>query len=169
MGYSIASAFAALGFPTTLISGPTALARPDGLNFISVRSAQDMQNAVHEHINDADIFISVAAVADYRPEINADQKIKKSNHEIQLKLVPNPDILKSVTELKNPPFSVGFAAETNNVVQYAKQKLKNKNLDMIIANEVGDGKAFGQDENQLIIINKEPANKYWPGFKIEFS
>ncbi len=165
MGYSIAKAFACQGFATTLISGPTALNKPEKVDFVSVQSAQDMYEAVHQHTNDCDIFISVAAVSDYKPELSADQKIKKTADKMQIKLVRNPDILKSVTALELPPFTVGFAAETNDVVNYAKSKLENKKLDMIIANEVGDGKAFGLDENQLIIINKDQQINIGPDSK----
>ena len=165
MGYSIASAFAAAGFTTKLISGPTSLEKPNGIGFVSVLSAQDMHDAVHENISDTDIFISVAAVADYRPEMNAEQKIKKTDNEIQIKLVRNPDILKSVTALDDHPFAVGFAAETNNVIEYAKGKLQKKQLDMIIANEVGAGKAFGQDDNQLTIITEDQSQSLGPDSK----
>ncbi len=169
MGYSIAAAFANKKFPTTLISGPTALAKPANVDFVSVQSAQDMYQAVHAHIEQTDIFISVAAVADYRPELVADQKIKKNNDELHVKLIRNPDILQSVTQLAQPPFAVGFAAETNDVADYAKQKLKNKNLDMIIANEVGHGKAFGQDENQLLVIDNNQMLNIGPDSKTNLS
>lgn len=154
MGYNIASAFSAAGYNVKLISGPTSLTKPSGVDFTAVISAQDMYEAVHENIHVADIFISVAAVADYRPDLSFEEKIKKSNDEMQIKLIRNPDILKSVTELKAAPFSVGFAAETNNVIDFAKKKLKGKNLDIILANEVGKDKGFGQDDNQLTVLSK---------------
>ncbi len=165
MGYSIATAFAEAGFKTRLVSGPTSLDQPGGVDFVPVISAQDMYDAVHGCIGETDIFISVAAVVDYRPDTSMDQKIKKSNDEMLIKLVKNPDILKSVTKLNAPPFTVGFAAETNNIIDYAKQKLEKKNLDMIVANEVGNGKAFGQDDNRVTILSKERSQTLGPDSK----
>lgn len=165
MGYSIADAFSACGHETILISGPTALSPPANVTCINVISAQQMHDAVHEYITNSDIFISVAAVADYRPDSARASKIKKSQERMQINLVRNTDILKSVTALPKHPFTVGFAAETENVIAYAKSKLKKKNLDMIIANEVGDGKAFGQSTNQLTVISKNNEKSLGPDSK----
>lgn len=169
MGYSIADAFAAAGYKTTLISGPTALNPPANLTCIDVISALQMHDAVHEHIEFTDIFISVAAVADYRPALTQENKIKKSEDTMQINLIRNPDILKSVTAMDNHPFTVGFAAETNNLIDYAKSKLKNKSLDMIIANEVGNGKAFGQASNALIVISKQQQQALGPDSKVNLA
>jgi phosphopantothenoylcysteine decarboxylase/phosphopantothenate--cysteine ligase len=155
MGYSIARAFTTAGYPTTLISGPTAITAPAETACIQVVSAQQMHDAVHRNIDETDIFISVAAIADYRPDVSQPNKIKKSHNTMQITLIRNPDILKSVTSKPNHPFTIGFAAETDNVLEYAKSKLKNKNLDMIIANEVGNGKAFGQSTNELTVISQQ--------------
>ena len=165
MGYSLASAFVFHGYETTLISGPTALQAPVDVRCINVRSAQQMHDAVHREIANTDIFISVAAVADYRPDSVSTQKIKKSRDTMQITLVRNPDIVKSVTELDNPPFTIGFAAETNNVEGFAKDKLVAKNLEMIIANEVGADKAFGKDHNELTVIQKNSAQQLGPDTK----
>ena len=165
MGYSLASAFIFHGYETTLISGPTALQAPVDVRCINVRSAQQMHDAVHSEIANTDIFISVAAVADYRPDSVSTQKIKKSRDTMQITLVRNPDIVKSVTELDNPPFTIGFAAETNNVEGFAKDKLVAKNLEMIIANEVGADKAFGKDHNELTVIQKNSAQQLGPDTK----
>ena len=169
MGYSIATAFSDAGYTTTLISGPTALPPPTNVECVNIMSAQQMHDAVHEKITTSDIFISVAAVADYRPQKIMTNKIKKSEQTMQVSFIRNPDILKSVTSLDKHPFTVGFAAETENVIKYAKAKLENKNLDMIIANEVGDGKAFGQSTNKLIVISKKSKRVLGPDSKLNLA
>ena len=169
MGYSIAAAFSDSGYKTTLISGPSALTPPAEATCIDVISAQQMHDAVHEQIEFTDIFISVAAVADYRPALVQTNKIKKSEDTMQLDLIRNPDILKSVTALTSHPFTIGFAAETNDVLEHAIGKLKNKNLDMIIANEVGNGKAFGQATNELTVISQDQQHKLGPDTKINLA
>ncbi len=155
MGYALAVAAYRAGADVTLVSGPVALATPMGINRISVESAQQMQAAVDETIADVDIFISAAAVSDYRPTEPATQKIKKHDERLSLSLTRNPDILAGVAARADGPFSVGFAAETTDVQVHALQKLKAKALDMIIANKVGDKLAFDQDDNA--------ATAYWPG------
>ena len=152
MGYAIAQAAAEAGAKVILISGPTALATPTRVQRIDVRSAQQMRDAVMQHVNGSDIFISTAAVADYRPVQIADQKIKKTENTLTLELQRNPDILAEVVALKDGPFTVGFAAETENLEQHARDKLERKGLDMIAANQVGEGLAFEADENALLII-----------------
>lgn len=159
MGYMLAQSAAKYGIDVTLISGPTALDCPAGVNRINVHSAQDMHDAVHKLVNTSDMFISVAAVADYRPADYASSKIKKSDNSSEetmiLTLVKNPDILASVATLSNNrPFCVGFAAETENMLEYAKGKLVAKKLDMIIANRVGDNTGFGDVSHQVSILSK---------------
>lgn len=154
MGYSIAEAAARAGAAVTLVSGPTHLACPQGVERVDVRAALDMYEAVHSRIRDCDIFIAVAAVADYRPAQPANAKIKKSGESLHLELIPNPDILASVGALPDRPFTVGFAAETENLVDNARHKLQAKNIDMIAANIVGEsGTGFGADDNALTLID----------------
>ena len=152
MGYAIAQAAAEAGAKVTLISGPTALATPPRVERIDVRSAQQMFDAVMQQVTISDIFISTAAVADYRPVQIAEDKIKKTEDILTIELQRNPDILAEIATLKDGPFTVGFAAETENLEQHAQEKLKRKNLDMISANLVGDGVAFESDENALLIL-----------------
>ena len=156
MGFAIADAAASMGATVTLVAGPVSLQASADVKRIDVTSADDMLSAVMGEVSDNDVFISVAAVADYRLEQVMDQKIKKSADTMQLSLVRNPDILKSVSSLPNRPFCLGFAAETENVEVHARGKLKNKHLDMIAANNVGqkDSPVFGSDTNALDV--------YWP-------
>lgn len=156
MGYALAVAAVEAGAKVTLISGPCALTPPERVRIIHVISAQDMLNAVHDCLIDCDIFIAAAAVADYRCADIASQKVKKSSQTWQINLVPNPDILASVASTANKPFCVGFAAETDNVITYAKQKLANKSLDMIVANDVSDPAiGFDSDENAVTVITHD--------------
>ena len=150
MGFAIAEAFAKRGAKVTLIAGPVNLPTPNNVTRIDVLSAQEMWLAALESAVKNQIFIGCAAVADYRVAEVADQKIKKSDGEISLKLIKNPDIIADVGHLnENRPFTVGFAAETQNVAEYAKDKLQRKKLDMICANDVSDGQVFNADENAL--------------------
>ena len=154
MGYSLAEAAVEAGAKVTLVSGPTHLDVPNHVDCINVLSALDMQKAVMDNITEQDIFIGVAAVADYRPTDVADCKIKKTadKDHMTITMVKNPDILAGVANLDNKPFTVGFAAETNNVEEYARSKLKRKKLDMIAANHVGGDKTgFGTDDNLSLI------------------
>jgi phosphopantothenoylcysteine decarboxylase/phosphopantothenate--cysteine ligase len=158
MGYSIAQAAIEAGARVTLVTGPTHLEVPEHVKSIHVVSALDMQKAVMKNIDDQDIFIGVAAVADYRPIEVSDNKIKKQNgHDtMTITLERNPDILAGVTALDNAPFTVGFAAETNNVKDYARDKLKRKKLDMIAANHVGGSETgFGTPDNAITIITED--------------
>ena len=157
MGFAIAEAFAKRGANVTLIAGPVNLATPKNVHRIDVTTAHEMWRISLESAVKNRIFIGCAAVADYRVAEVADQKIKKTNDndELSLKLVKNPDIIASVANLeKDRPFVVGFAAETQNVAEYAKSKLQRKNLDMICANDVSGGQVFGQDQNALQIFWK---------------
>lgn len=153
MGYALAEAAAALGAHVILISGPTQLSSPRGVDRIDVVTADEMLHKTLEKIKDCDIFIAAAAVADYRVAEVSPQKLKKSQNELTLQLVLNPDILATVSALPHRPFIVGFAAETENVIAHAKQKLHEKNLDMIFANDVGKADiGFDSDMNQITAI-----------------
>ena len=155
MGFAIAEAFAKRGAKVTLIAGPVNLTASSNIHRINVTSAQEMWQAALESAVKNHIFIGCAAVADYRIANVADQKIKKSAEEMTLKLVKNPDIIADVAHLtEKRPFTVGFAAETQNVADYAKDKLTRKNLDMICANDVSGGQVFGQDHNALHLFWK---------------
>lgn len=157
MGFAIAEAFAKRGAKVTLIAGPVNLATPQNISRIDVISAQQMAEQAVSLAQKNAIFIGCAAVADYRVEQVAEQKIKKTgdNDELTLKLVKNPDIIATVAHLiQNRPFVVGFAAETQNVADYAKDKLQRKNLDLICANDVSGGQVFGQDQNTLHLFWK---------------
>ncbi|MDV5085909.1 bifunctional phosphopantothenoylcysteine decarboxylase/phosphopantothenate--cysteine ligase CoaBC [Vibrio diabolicus] len=158
MGYALASAAAQMGAKVTLVSGPVSLNTPVGVERINVSSAQEMHEAVMTHANKHDAFISCAAVADYRPQTIASQKLKKTedNDEMVINMVKNPDIVASVAAMtEKRPFTVGFAAETNDVETYARGKLTKKNLDMICANDVSvAGQGFNSNDNAITL--------YWP-------
>ncbi|MBF6057608.1 MULTISPECIES: bifunctional phosphopantothenoylcysteine decarboxylase/phosphopantothenate--cysteine ligase CoaBC [Thiomicrorhabdus] len=155
MGYAIAEAAACAGAEVTLISGPVSLPTPFGVERIDVRSAEQMFAEVQKYYAAADCFISAAAVADFRVEQMAEQKLKKQNDvdSMSLNLVKNPDIVAWVTAQQDKPFVVGFAAETENVESYARDKLSRKKLDMICANQVGQGLGFERDDNRLTVIS----------------
>ena len=157
MGYAIAEAAARLGAEVTLISGPSALQPPAGVEFFSVESAREMRQLVQERFPACDIVIKAAAVADYRVKNVSDQKIKKNDAELTLVLEKNPDILKELGEMKQPHQTlVGFAAETQNLLQYAKGKLEKKNLDMIVANDVSKPQAgFNVDTNLIKLLKRD--------------
>lgn len=152
MGYAIASAAIAAGAHTTLVSGPTNLTPPANCNFIAVKSAQQMFTEVQKNIDKNTIFISCAAVADYTID-QAHEKIKKSAHNtLDLQLRKNPDILKEMSLNKLGKYHVGFAAETQNLMQNAHDKFISKQLDMLVANQVGENIGFESDENSVTII-----------------
>ncbi len=152
MGFALAAAARQAGANVLLVSGPVSITAPDGIQRIDVESAKEMFAAVHERIEDVDIFIAAAAVADYQPAEENSAKIKKSAGERSLKLVRSPDILTSVARLHDGPFTVGFAAETENLEDYARGKLEKKNLNMIIANLVGKNRGFDVDENAVEVF-----------------
>jgi phosphopantothenoylcysteine decarboxylase/phosphopantothenate--cysteine ligase len=160
MGYAIASAAAAQGARVILVSGPVSLREPAGVEVQYVNSAAEMYDATHASIKEVDIFIAAAAVSDYRPTSTAGQKIKKKQETMTIELVRSKDILASVAELDGAPFTVGFAAETENVREYALGKLENKRLDMIVANRVGEDLGFDADDNAVDI--------YWKGGTQQF-
>ncbi len=152
MGFAVASAAAAAGADVILLSGPVTIAAPPGIDLRRVETAEEMFAAVHEVIGEADIFVSAAAVTDYRPAKVAAQKIKKVDESLSIDLVRCPDILASVAKLERAPFTVGFAAETQKLKQNARSKLEKKQLDMIIANCVGDGAVFDSDDNTVSVL-----------------
>lgn len=151
MAYGLARACIQAGAAVTLVSGPVALEAPAGARRVSVRSALEMRDAVFAALPEADVFIGVAAVADYRPATSAEHKIKKSGSELAITLTPNPDILAEVAGLPNPPFCVGFAAESRNLDEYAEGKRKAKKLPLIVGNLVQDG--LGGDHNEVVLFD----------------
>ncbi|MFO1375646.1 MAG: bifunctional phosphopantothenoylcysteine decarboxylase/phosphopantothenate--cysteine ligase CoaBC [Steroidobacteraceae bacterium] len=159
MGYAVAQAAFEAGANVVLVTGPVAIAKPPGVECVSVESAARMHEAVHAAIGDADIFIGAAAVADYRPKRVAEQKIKKTSDAMTIDLTRAPDILASVAALARRPFVVGFAAETEKIEEHARSKLERKKLDMIAANYVGNGRAFDREDNALVVL--------WPGGRRE--
>ena len=153
MGYALAIAAQELGATVTLISGPVNLLPPANIQTIPVSSAQQMHDAVMHTTHTCDIFIGCAAVADYRVQHTSNQKIKKSNSELTLTFVKNPDILSDVAHLTNAPFTLGFAAETQNLREYALGKLQRKKLNMIAANDVSDSTiGFNSEQNALTVF-----------------
>jgi phosphopantothenoylcysteine decarboxylase / phosphopantothenate---cysteine ligase len=157
MGFALAEAAAEAGARVTLIAGPVNLPTPARVQRSDVVRALDMYEACLDVVNKGcDIFISTAAVADYRPMVTADHKIKKSTEEVHLTLIKNPDIVAAVSAHERRPFTVGFAAETRDVISYAQGKLENKKLDMIATNDVsGENVGFNSDNNAVTVI--------WPG------
>ena len=152
MGFAVAQAARAAGAEVVLVSGPVSLPTPPGVRRIDVESAADMLAAVLGELAGTHVFISTAAVADYRPASAAAQKIKKTSDRLEVSMERTPDVLATVAARPDRPFVVGFAAETESVEQNARTKLMKKNLDMIAANEVGDDKAFDCEENQLFVL-----------------
>jgi phosphopantothenoylcysteine decarboxylase/phosphopantothenate--cysteine ligase len=151
MGYAIAQAAFEMGADVTLVSGASVLKPPLGVKFVSATSADSMYLNVMQNIAAQDIFISVAAVADYSPTETSAQKIKKSKSSLTIELKPNKDILAEVASLPNPPFCVGFAAETENLLEYAEAKRKSKRLPLIVANLMSD--SMGKDENSVTLLD----------------
>ncbi len=162
MGYAIAAAAQKRGAQVTLVSGPSSLADPVGVTCKRVTTAREMLDAASSAFNDADIAIFAAAVADMRPEKVSDIKLKKGTEGVDLstiKLVENPDILATLAARKTHQVVVGFAAETNDVEQNAQAKLQKKHADMIVANKVGDGIAFGTDDDAALIVSAAGTKK----------
>jgi phosphopantothenoylcysteine decarboxylase/phosphopantothenate--cysteine ligase len=156
MGYAIADAAASLGAEVTLISGPTALAPPPQVHFVYVTSAAEMASAVKAHVAGADYFFAVAAVADYTPVTSSSKKLKKTAEPMELKLKPTEDILAHVAALSNGPFCVGFAAESENLADYAQAKRERKKIPMIVANLVQH--TIGKEENEVTIYDDQGAH-----------
>jgi phosphopantothenoylcysteine decarboxylase/phosphopantothenate--cysteine ligase len=156
MGYAIAEAARDRGAEVVLVSGPTALPRPEGVVFVPVESVQEMYDAVFAVLGESDIVIKAAAVSDYRPKTSCVHKLKKQDGELTLELEKAPDILAAVGQAKTGQFVVGFAAETRDLLHYAQEKLERKNLDMIVANNVlEEGAGMGKDTNIVTILTKD--------------
>ena len=158
MGYSLVEAALESGANVTLISGPVNIEPPSNCNFVSIKTAEEMYDAVMHHISGMDVYIGTAAVSDYSPAQASDSKIKKdgSSSPMVLELKENQDILKSVSELEQRPYVVGFAAETNDLIKNAEKKLSNKNLDLIIANDVSNKDiGFDSDDNEVTLITEK--------------
>jgi phosphopantothenoylcysteine decarboxylase / phosphopantothenate---cysteine ligase len=154
MGFAVAQAAREAGAAVALIAGPVNLATPAGVRRVDVESAAEMLAAVLQQLPGTDVFISTAAVADYRPARTAQQKIKKTDDSLELTMERTTDVLATVAARTDRPFVVGFAAETESVEHNARAKLMRKNLDMIAANEVGHDKAFDSEDNQLIVLSR---------------
>ena len=154
MGFAVAQAAREAGANVVLVAGPVSLPTPAGIARIDVESAADMLAAVLRELPGTDVFISTAAIADYRPVRTAPQKIKKHDANLELSLERTVDVLATVAARPDRPFVVGFAAETEAVEQNARGKLMKKNLDLIAANEVGHDKAFDCDDNELVVLGR---------------
>jgi phosphopantothenoylcysteine decarboxylase / phosphopantothenate---cysteine ligase len=164
MGYALARAAHQAGAAVTLVSGPVAFSPPQGVDRINVRSALDMHAAVMKRAADADIFIAVAAVADYRVANAAEHKLKKDHEGVPtIALIENPDILAEVAALKDGPFCVGFAAESRNLEAYAQAKRQKKNIPLIAGNLIQDG--FGGDDNRLVLFDDAGSHPMAPASK----
>jgi phosphopantothenoylcysteine decarboxylase/phosphopantothenate--cysteine ligase len=162
MGFAIAEAAAQAGAPVTLVAGPVSLPPPTGVaKRIDVRSPTQMLAAVQEAAHGAHIYIGAAAVGDYRPQQVAERKLKKQGEELLLRLTENADILATLAAQPQPPFLVGFAAETHDLAAYAQDKLRRKGLDMVAANRVGESLGFESADNALTL--------YWPGGEVELA
>jgi phosphopantothenoylcysteine decarboxylase/phosphopantothenate--cysteine ligase len=156
MGFDIAKHAADLGASVILISGPTHLtADYSNVKIVSVVSAAEMYEACHQYFNDVDVAIAAAAVADYRPKFPASQKIKKKDADLNIELEKTKDILASLGEIKNEQFLIGFALETENEIEHAKEKIRKKNLDLIVLNSLNDaGAGFGKPTNKITFIDR---------------
>jgi len=155
MGYALAAAAREAGAEVVLVSGPVSLPAPPGVRRVDVETADELYAKVHDEIKGVDIFVGCAAVSDYRPQKAEPHKIKRKSAELDLALVRSPDTLASVAQLPSPPFTVGFAAETQDVARHAREKLEKKRIDMIAANQVGRDCGFDRETNALTV--------YWPG------
>jgi phosphopantothenoylcysteine decarboxylase / phosphopantothenate---cysteine ligase len=168
MGYAVARAAREAGAEVTLVSGPVALATPQGVARVNVRTAQEMFEQVKKAVKGADVFVSVAAVADYRPKKPAEQKIKKANgKDLSLELEENPDILAWVAAQPKPPFCVGFAAETEKLAQHAAEKRARKKLPLLAANLAQD--ALGREDNSIVLFDDKGQHPLGTAPKIELA
>jgi phosphopantothenoylcysteine decarboxylase/phosphopantothenate--cysteine ligase len=153
MGHAVAAALRNQGAEVVVVSGPVALPAPTGVEVVRIETALEMHAAVMARVDGIDIFVGCAAVADYRPAVAAGQKIKKTGKPLEVRLVPNPDILAAVAALPNPPFTLGFAAETEGLQQHAEAKLQRKGVHMLAANLVSDpGIGFDSNDNELTVV-----------------
>ena len=163
MAYALATEAVAAGARVVLISGPVNLQTPAGVTRVDVVTAQEMLDATLANVNDADVFIGVAAVVDYRPQRVATNKIKKTGDTVQLKLVKNPDIITAVADLEKPPLVVGFAAETSNIAKNGREKLLKKKLDLLFANNAAD--TFNSDSICVTVISADTETELPAGNK----
>ena len=152
MGFALAAAAQQAGAEVILVSGPVAMPTPQGVERVDVETAEEMYQSVHARVGEAELFIACAAVSDYKPESAAGEKLKRTDATLNLELIRSPDTLASVAALSDGPFTVGFAAETQNVAQNARKKLTSKGLDMIAANRVGRDCGFDQETNSLMVF-----------------
>jgi phosphopantothenoylcysteine decarboxylase/phosphopantothenate--cysteine ligase len=164
MGYALAEAAQDRGAQVTLVSGPVSLPGVPGVHLVHVESAEDLARAVDQHVQGVRVVIMAAAVADQRPAQRAPQKVKKTGGEEVLRLVRTPDILADLGKRAQRPLLVGFAAETENVEQNAREKLQRKNLDLIVANDVSE--AFGKETNRVVVLGKDGERAELSGTKI---
>lgn len=163
MGYALAAAAARRGARVFLVSGPTSLKVPDGVEIWKVRSAREMNDICHQLFDQVDIVIGAAAVADYRPLDYSDEKIKKGDDDLVIKLARNPDILEGLGKRKQHQILVGFAAETNDVIRNARQKMEKKNLDLLVANDLTvEGAGFAVETNICTLLYKDGREKKLP-------
>jgi len=165
MGFAVAAAARAAGAQVVMVCGPVSLPTPPGVRRVDVESAADMLEAVERELPGTDIYVSTAAIADYRPAHPVDRKIKKTGATLELALERTVDVLAAVAARLDRPFVVGFAAETHDVEHYARLKLERKKLDLIAANEVGDDKVFEKDDNALLVLWRDGRRDLGPGSK----
>lgn len=163
MGYALAEAAAARGANVVVVSGPAEIPPPADVEVVSVQTAKEMLSAVTSRLRDADVIICAAAVADFAPAEQSEKKLKKTGSGLTLQLDKTPDILESVGKEKGERLLIGFAAETENLLQNAKEKLRAKNADLIVANEISPGNdVFGSDTNQVTLIYANGQSESWP-------
>lgn len=163
MGHALAEEAAWRGAEVTLVSGPTDLVTWEKVNLVSVQTAEEMRQAALNHFDKAQVIIMAAAVADYRPATHSKDKIKSGKKELEIILVPNPDILGELGRKKKKQLLIGFAAETENLLENARQKLKAKNLDLIVANDISKpGIGIGSDENEAYLLSSDGASEHLP-------
>lgn len=160
MGFALAAAAAQAGATVELVAGPVQLATPVGVHRTDVRTAAEMAAVTKQKACDADLLIAAAAVADFRPRQILTDKLKKNGNTLMLELEPTEDIVASVSQFDNPPFIVGFAAETERVLENACNKMQRKKMDLIIANQVGDGRGFGAGEATVWLLGKGQDRKF---------
>lgn len=163
MGYALALAAKRRGAAVTLVSGPTSLPEPRGVRFVPVVSAREMRDAVMQNLKDATVVVKSAAVADYRPADFSDSKIKKTDRPLEFRLEKNPDIIREVGKVKGDRILVGFAVETDRLVEYAAKKLREKNMDFIVANDITQpGAGFAAETNIVKILDREGGSEDLP-------
>jgi phosphopantothenoylcysteine decarboxylase/phosphopantothenate--cysteine ligase len=163
MGYAVALAAKRRGAKVTLVSGPTSLPQPRGVRFVAVSSAREMRDAVMSNLAEATVVVKSAAVADYRPAGYSESKIKKTDRPLEFRLERNPDIISEVGKVKGDRILVGFAVETDNLAGYAAEKMKEKNMDLIVANDITrPGAGFGAETNIVKILDREGGSQDLP-------